>query len=62
VIVTSKGHIFADCPMTNNIFYMEIVNSRLNDPAVPMLWKEAADGGGIYGSNACPSIFMHANL
>lgn len=62
VIVTSKGHIFADCPMTNNIFYMEIVNSRLNDPAVPMLWKEAADGSGIYGSNACPSIFMHANL
>ncbi|HOL32701.1 MAG TPA: NPCBM/NEW2 domain-containing protein [Anaerohalosphaeraceae bacterium] len=62
VVVSSKGHIFTECPVTNNIFYMEIINSKLTDPAVPMLWKEAAPGSGIYGSNTCPSIFMHANL
>ena len=62
VVVSSKGHVFADCPATNNVFYMEIINSKTSDSAIPVLWKEMTAGSGIYGTSTCPSIFMHANL
>lgn len=62
VVVSSKGHVFAECPATNNVFYMHIINSKTNDPAIPVLWKEMTSGKGIYGTSICPSVFMHANL
>lgn len=62
VFVSSAGHTFTECPLTNNIYYMKIVNSKIDDPAAPELWKEVASGNGIYGTRTCPSIFMHANL
>lgn len=62
VPVSSAGHTFAECPLTNNVYYLEIINSRMGDPAVPVLWKELPSRTGIYGTDLCPSIFMHANL
>ncbi len=61
VIVSSAGHTFIECPPTNNVFYMEIANSKIEDLAVPVLWKEMPAGLGIYGTDTCPSILMHAN-
>lgn len=62
VLVSSAGHTFSECPVTNNIYYMEIINSKISDPAVPALWNEVTYGNGIYGTRTCPGIFMHANL
>ena len=61
VIVSSAGNTFIECPPTNNIFYMNIVNSQIEDPEVPVLWKKAPEGSGIYGTDICPGILMHAN-
>lgn len=62
-IVSSRGHLFHECPVTNNIFFAEIVNGsgrllalRINDRASNQL------AGEIYGTSDCPAIFMHANL
>lgn len=62
VPVSSAGHVFAECPITNNSFYMEVTNSKINDPAVPVLWKEVPLNEGIYGTSHYPIILMHANL
>lgn len=60
VIVSSEGHVFEECPATNNVFFTEIINSKAKNE-LP-LWKETAPGEGIYGTTTCPSIYMHANL
>lgn len=60
IFVSSKGHVFAECPSTNNVFYMEIINSK-GVNTVPF-WEDAPPGKGIYGTSTYPNIFMHANL
>ncbi len=62
-IVSSHGHIFSDCPITNNIYYTDIISgagSGIND------YNDRAGkyllGGKRYGVKGNPSIFMHANL
>ncbi len=62
VPVSSAGHVFAECPITNNSFYMEVTNSKIDDPAVPVLWKEVPLNEGLYGTSHYPIILMHANL
>ena len=61
VIVSSEGHIFAECPSTNNTFFMDIMNSQIRNPRVPALWEKVPNGTGIYGTDISPSILMHAN-
>lgn len=60
VVISSEGHTFAECPVTNNVWYMEIINSKPTEDT--MLWEAAQPGRGIYQSQMVPSIFMHANL
>jgi hypothetical protein len=60
VVISSKGHLFTDCPASNNAYYIEIINSRAKGE--PAYWLETAARQGIYGTTVCPGIFMHANL
>jgi hypothetical protein len=59
-VISSQGHLFSDCPASNNAYYIEIVNSRAKGE--PAYWLETAAGQGIYGTTVCAGIFMHANL
>jgi hypothetical protein len=59
VIVSSKGHIFTDCPNTNNVFYFEIINGV---GIVPADSPDTMLGGRVCGTSDYPSIMMHANL
>lgn len=60
VLISSKGHVFEECSVSNNIFYIEIVNSKFRD--VPLLLGNEIIESRIYGSDVCPNILMHANL
>ncbi len=60
VVVSSKGHIFAECPATNNVYYMEIIHSKTSNN--PLLWDSAPADRLADESPVCPNIFMHANL
>jgi hypothetical protein len=60
VLVSSKGHVFTECPSTNNIYYMEIIHTRTGNH--PHLWGDTAAPGPENGQTGCPNIFMHANL
>ncbi|MBP7050052.1 MAG: hypothetical protein KBE65_03470 [Phycisphaerae bacterium] len=54
--IDSAGHVFAECPVTNNIYYMEITNvgqARCG-------WQRLS--GSLYGSENNPCLLMHANL
>lgn len=55
-IVSSAGHRFAACPVTNNVYYLEITN--VGDSSIG---KQVLDGRD-YGSPDQPCILMHANL
>lgn len=54
--VSSQGHHFAECPATNNIFYLDVTNATGADCGPQML------SGCDYGTRARPCILMHANL
>jgi hypothetical protein len=59
VIVSSRGHIFAECPNTNNIFYFEIING------VGIVSADSPNtmlGGRVCGTSDYPGLMMHANL
>jgi hypothetical protein len=60
LVISSKGHTFAECPVTNDVWYMEIINSKPTEDV--MLWESVEPGRGIYQSQMVSSIFMHANL
>ena len=62
VVVTSEGHVFTECPPTNNIFYWDIINSKPADTTIPPLWQTLPSGEGIYGTDICPCILAHANV
>lgn len=55
-IVSSEGHVFDECPSTNNVFNMEITN--VGDAKFGLQWL----GRRAYGSRERPCILMHANL
>ena len=62
-IISTQNHIFKECPLTNNIYYSDIVaGAGINifdytySPANCLL------GGKKYGTKEYPSIFMHANI
>lgn len=55
-IVSSAGHTFDECPVTNNIYYLEITNIGDADCGRQVL------GGRVHGSPEQPCILMHANL
>ena len=59
VCVTSQGHVFEECPATNNLSYTEVANSRVD--GFPPLWNSAILENPIYGSDICPCISLHAN-
>lgn len=62
-VVSSKGHVFKECPKTNNIFYAGIVTgSAKNLSDYNHRPAQASLGGKLYGTLDYPSIFMHANL
>ena len=59
VCVTSQGHLFDQCPPTNNLTFTEIANSRVD--GFPSLWSNDIPVNSIYGSGVCPCISLHAN-
>jgi len=59
--VSSKGHIFRECPNTSGLYFDEIRNGgliRITDAksTVPMLFDNEQ-----YGTSEKPLLFMHAN-
>jgi len=54
--VSSQGHVFAECPATNNIYNMEVTNVGKAGCGRQQL------DGLAYGSQDQPCILMHANL
>lgn len=59
--VSSKGHIFRECPNTSGLYYDEIRNGgsiRMTDSrsSVPMLFDNE-----LYGTSEKPLLFMHSN-
>jgi hypothetical protein len=62
-IVSTMGHVFEECPVTNNIFYAGIfTGSGKNLADYHRRPAQASLGGRLYGTLEYPSIFMHANL
>ncbi len=55
-IVSSAGHRFEECPVTNNIYYTDITNVGDSSIGTQVL------SGRAYGSPDQPCILMHANL
>lgn len=60
VLVSSRGDVFAECPVTNNIYHREIVHSKVKDN--PPLWEAVISDNPMQELPVCPNIFMHANL
>lgn len=66
-IISTKGHVFKDCPVTNGIYWMEISNRPMTSSLGAM------DGQGTdihrmqlngieYGTAEHPAIMMHPNV
>jgi len=54
--VSSQGHRFAECPVTNNVCYLGVTNVVETQVGLQRL------NGRDYGTRAQPCILMHANL
>jgi hypothetical protein len=54
--VSSEGHRFAECPATNNVFYLDVTNTTEAGLDLQRL------GDLDYGTRVRPCILMHANL
>jgi len=54
--VSSEGHRFAECPPTNNVFYLDITNT------IGAGLDPQRLGDCDYGTRDRPCILMHANL
>ncbi len=62
-VVSSQGHIFQECPPTNNIFFAEIVNGAARDLTTAIYRQATCQiGGREFGTADYPGLFMHANL
>lgn len=58
-VISSQGHIFADCPKTNGAYYTGIINGTIQEfgwggPGLKL-------NGIVYGTADSPAIFIHAN-
>ena len=61
-VVSTAGHVFEQCPATNGVYYVEIINGSgryLGDyrPGEPLGQLD----GTVHGTADYPSLFMHAN-
>ncbi len=57
-VVTSQGHAFAECPVTNGVFCSDLtMNMSATIDDVPMVLD-----GVRYGRPGKPGLFIHANL
>lgn len=62
-VVSSQGHIFQECPPTNNVFFAEIVNGAARDLTRTIYRQATCEiGGRQFGTSDYPGLFMHANL
>lgn len=55
-VISSANHLFADCPRTNNIYYIDVTNVGDADVGKQTL------SGWTYGTPDRPCVLMHANL
>lgn len=62
-VVSSQGHVFKECPPTNNIFFVEIVSGAARD-LTTTIYRQATCriGDREFGTPDYPGLFMHANL
>lgn len=65
-VVTSQGHLFAECPLTDGCYWNEISNRPLtsiegNSGGVPSSNQLAHLEGIQYGTAMHPAIMLHAN-
>lgn len=61
--VSSQGHLFSECPVTNSIYYCEVISGTgryLGD--FPESVSAGELNGQVYGTPGHPGIFIHANL
>lgn len=56
-LISSQGHLFGECPITQGLYFTEIMNS----PG-PLDGRMMSLNNVLYGSGENPCIFMHANL
>lgn len=62
-VVSTDGHLFEECPPTNNIFFVELVNGSAREMAQAVNPGSTLQlGGRPFGTPDYPSLFMHANL
>lgn len=62
-VVSSRGDVFEDCPVTIGLFYTEIINGTgkyIGDFSHGVPLGEL--GGKHYGTETVSGLFMHANL
>jgi len=62
VRISTRGHVFEDCPDTDGVFWMDALNGGriadyLDAPVVPLMLNNTE-----YGNPERPAIFLHANL
>ncbi len=60
VRISSAGHIFQECPITNGVYYTEIINGDVK--SLEGGRRSALLQGRRYGSRTLPYLYMHANL
>jgi hypothetical protein len=62
-VVSSQGHIFQECPPTNNIYFAEIVSGAARD-LTRTIYRQVTCriGEREFGTPDYPGLFMHANL
>jgi len=56
-VISSQGHLFGECPMTQGLYFTEIMSS----PG-PLDGRLLSLNNVLYGSGENSCIFMHANL
>lgn len=56
-IISSQGHVFQECPVTQGNYFMEIINTPARLDGQPMMLNEVS-----YDQKESPCLFMHANL
>lgn len=66
-VVSSQGHVFAECPQTDGRYWMEVTNRPITSPAGTNLGKgrdlDVVRLEGVqFGTPQHPAIMMHANI
>ena len=61
VEISSKGHVFTDCPVTSGNTSENISNGGWINPSSTIKQYAMKLGGKVYGTAGQPAIYMHAN-